>query len=848
MGTMTLSNGASGTAFLFPGQGSQRKGMGNALFGRYPEQVALADRVLGYSIGELCLQDPERKLALTEYAQPAIFTVNALSALALQEEGAQPDYVAGHSLGEYNALVTSQMIDFETGLWLVKQRGEIMGRADGGGMSAVIGLTLDDILKIFARLGIVDLDVANHNSRTQIVLSGSKSALEHFRLDVAERPGVRVVPLQVSAAFHSRYMKDASNAFANALSKVEFRDPVCPLITNVNATELRAVEVRLMLQRQIDCPVQWLASMHYLLKAGVGHIREAGNGSVLSNLWRDISSEYDAMAQASALIADQGAVFSPAPAARALPSASAFVPASVPASASLPPTLPEPLRAFLPAAATVPASMPASATGNHPPSAVVRSFTPAPSHPLAKRSAASFSPLALQAEQLGSSTFRSEYGLRYAYLAGAMFRGIGSTAIVIRMAQAGMMGFFGAGGLAPAQVEKAILDIKSALPAGASWGMNLLHAPEDVGREQAAVDLYLKHDVRFVEAAGFLRISAPLLEFRFKGSRILADGRAVPLRHVMAKVSRPEVARQFLQPAPAALVDKLLAEGRLSPDEAALARRFPVCDSVCVEADSGGHTDAGNGNVLLPDIMMLRDAAVREFGYTQVIAVGAAGGIGTPQAAMVAFMLGADFILTGSINQCSPEANTSDRVKQMLSEVEVQDTAYAPAGDMFELGARVQVLKKGTLFSARGNKLHQLYKQYASLDEIDDKTRKSLETFYFKRSIDEVWQETCQYFAGIGKQAEIDKANQVPKHKMALVFRWYFAYSIRIAVAGDSSDSANYQVHCGPAQGAFNAAVRGTQLQDWRARHVDVMAHWLINETAHLLTRRFHDFANPLAA
>jgi trans-AT polyketide synthase/acyltransferase/oxidoreductase domain-containing protein len=444
----------------------------------------------------------------------------------------------------------------------------------------------------------------------------------------------------------------------------------------------------------------------------------------------------------------------------------------------------------------------------------------------------------IDAQALGCAEFRQHYGLRYAYVAGAMFRGIGSTAMVSRMARAGMLGFFGAGGLPIERVEQAILELKTQLPTDAKWGMNLLHAPGDVATEQRTVDLYLKQDVRYVEAAGFLRVTAPLVEYRFRDVVGDVQGRAVPLRHLMAKVSRPEIARQFLQPAPAELIDKLLREGRLSDQAAALARVLPVCDALCLEADSGGHTDAGNLNVLLPEMISLRDQAMRDQQYSRRIAVGAAGGIGTPQAAMAAFVLGADFIVTGSINQCSPQAGTSDEVKAMLAKVEVQDTTYAPAGDMFELGARVQVLKKGTLFAARGNKLYQLYRQYSSVDAIDEKTRASIEQFYFNRSFEQVWDETCNYFVAQGKTEEVSKAERDPKHKMALIFRWYFAHSIRAAVTGDTAEQANFQIHCGPALGAFNSAVRDTAMSDWRNRDVDSIAHWLLNQTASLLGTR----------
>ena len=162
--------------------------------------------------------------------------------------------------------------------------------------------------------------------------------------------------------------------------------------------------------------------------------------------------------------------------------------------------------------------------------------------------------------------------------------------------------------------------------------------------------------------------------------------------------------------------------------------------------------------------------------YAKAIRVGAAGGIGTPQAAAAAFILGADFIMTGSINQCTVEAGTSNAVKDMLQTMNVQDTTYAPAGDMFEIGAKVQVLRKGLFFPARANKLYELYRHYDSLDEIDDKTRQQIQEKYFQRSFATVWEDTKAYYLK-EKPEEIVKAEQNPKHKMALIFRWYFVHS-----------------------------------------------------------------------
>ncbi|MGA1791928.1 MAG: hypothetical protein ACMUIM_10605, partial [bacterium] len=184
------------------------------------------------------------------------------------------------------------------------------------------------------------------------------------------------------------------------------------------------------------------------------------------------------------------------------------------------------------------------------------------------------------------------------------------------------------------------------------------------------------------------------------------------------------------------------------------------------------------------------------------------------------------------------EAGISDNVKEMLQDINVQDTAYAPAGDMFELGAKVQVLRKGVFFPARANKLYELYRQYNSLDEIEEKTKKQIQEKYFRKSFEEVWEETKSFYSKVAPE-EITKAEKSPKHKMALIFKWYFGRGTWLALNGIEDQKVDYQVQCGPALGAFNQWVKGTQLENWRNRHVDEIAEKLMEDTALLLNERY---------
>ena len=445
--------------------------------------------------------------------------------------------------------------------------------------------------------------------------------------------------------------------------------------------------------------------------------------------------------------------------------------------------------------------------------------------------------ISIRPEDLGSGEFRKDYNVRYAYVAGAMYKGIGSKELVVRMGRAGLIGFLGAGGLKADRLDADIAFIRSELSGGRPFGVNLLHSPAMPAHEDSTVDLLLRHGVRNIEAAAYMQMTPALVRYRLQGLRREGDA-VVAQNRVLAKISRPEVAENFLSPAPERIVSALAGSGATTSEQALLSRKVPMADDLCVEADSGGHTDMGVASALMPAMIHLRDEMTKKFAYARTVRVGAAGGIGTPEAAAAAFILGADFILTGSINQCTLEAGTSDIAKDMLAGMDVQDTDYAPAGDMFEIGARVQVLRKGVFFPARANKLYDLYNRHDSIDEIDEKTKTQIQERYFRRSFEEVWRETRDHYLRV-LPGEAEKAEKNPKAKMALIFKWYFVHTTRLAMKGLTEQKVDYQIHTGPALGAFNRWVRGTELEDWRNRHVDDIAERLMQGTAALLGERF---------
>ncbi len=283
-------------AFVFPGQGSQKRGMGQGLFDEVSEYAAVeseVDAILGYSMRELCLEDADQRLKETQFTQPSLYVVNALHCYKAIAEGARPDYLAGHSLGEYNALLAAGVYDFLTGLRLVKKRGELMSQARNGGMGAVIGLGPDAIARVIAERGLGGIDVANFNSPAQTVVSGPVADIARAG-PLFEAAGARMfMPLPVSAAFHSRYMADAAKEFAAFLAPMTFSAPKTPVVANVTAQPYPddGAAMKSLLVEQITRSVQWTQSVRYLIANGVTGFSEMGPGNVLTRLVQQIQKD-----------------------------------------------------------------------------------------------------------------------------------------------------------------------------------------------------------------------------------------------------------------------------------------------------------------------------------------------------------------------------------------------------------------------------------------------------------------------------------------------------------------------------------------------------------------------------
>jgi PfaD family protein len=428
----------------------------------------------------------------------------------------------------------------------------------------------------------------------------------------------------------------------------------------------------------------------------------------------------------------------------------------------------------------------------------------------------------LHPEDLGDPYFKKAHNLRYAYIAGAMANGITSVEMVEKTGRAGMIGFFGAAGLSLDEIESAVDRLQKNMN-NYPFGFNLINSPNNPDLESAIVNLYLKRGIRLISASAYLELTLPLVYFRVKGIHRDSNDNIVCPNKIIAKVSRVEIAKKFFSPPSDKILYQLVDKNMITREEATLARSIPIADDMTAEADSGGHTDNRPALSLLPTIIALRDELTEKYKYKRPLCVGLGGGIATPSAAAAAFSMGAAYILTGTINQACVEAGTSEAVRQMLAEARQADVTMAPAADMFEMGVKVQVLKRGTMFPHRAAKLYDLYCKYDSIENIPEIQRKILEKDFFHCSLKDEWKNTKKFFVK-NDSNQITRAEKDPKHKMALVFRSYLGRSSNWAKTGDLSRKIDYQIWCGPAIGAFNEWVKGSFLEKYENRETVTLA------------------------
>lgn len=436
----------------------------------------------------------------------------------------------------------------------------------------------------------------------------------------------------------------------------------------------------------------------------------------------------------------------------------------------------------------------------------------------------------LTPEMLGNPLFQERYHSRLSYYAGSMANGVSSIEMVKKMANASILSIFGSGGYANETLREKLVELKSSIESGKPYGVCYIANINDERKELEQAKLFVDAQVPVIEVAACTSITKSLVYLRLSGIYFDEEKKTIKFpRRLIGKCSRIEVAKQFMSKPPKEYVDELVQEGMLTKQEALIASRVSMTDDIAVEADSGGHTDQAKMEAIVPTIIGLRDSLVEKYQYQEDIMVGCGGGIGSAKAVADALALGADFILTGSINQCTFESGASKAVKDILCELGENETGYAIAGDMFEIGAKVQVVAKQSKFIERANTLYQMFMEYDSLEEIPEDKKKEIEHNYFKKSFKDVWKEIVEYKKRRNPK-DLEEAATNKRFKMALFIKWYHAHCNKMTLEGNVEESDNFEIFCGPAMALFNKELKGTKLEHWQDRHVDEIAQLLMEK------------------
>lgn len=755
--------------YVFCGQGSQTVGMGKEYFAEFPDLVKKADEILGYSIEELCLEDPNGNLNLTQYTQPALYVVSMLEYYQKVKEGNKPDFLIGHSIGEYSALCAAGVYSFEDGLRIVQERGRLMSEAQGGGMAAVLGIDAEQIREVLTTCHLESIDIGNYNSTKQTVISGKvddvKNAQQYF-LDYGARS---VIPLKVSGAFHSRYMEPAKKQLEQYIMNISFSSMEIPVISNYTARPYEDGKIKNTLLPQISNPVRWVETVRYLMRYEDMEFEKIGPGAITINLVNKILKEVGPLSEQEANKQTIEVAYD-----------------------------------------------------------VVET-------PIQLEKQFSFEGVSMNARYLGDMEFSKRYQTKYNYVIGGMCNGIAGVQLVSSACNHGILSFLGTTGLAISKVEQMIQETRQNTNSDTLFGINITQDYFQTDRQRELFELCKRQEVPVVEISGFMSPTKELVLYKAKGLR-LDDNHKVQGNAIIAKISNSLTAKEFLSPAPVEILDQLREESLITTEEYELAKKVPVVDDICIVGDCAYETDRGNLISILPEVLEMRQKIMSSHALLQQARVGVAGGIGSKRAAVAMFLMGADFILTGSVNECTKEANLPNGVKDMLAEITVNDVTYVPSERLFELNKLVQVVKKGIFFPSRANILKSVYDVTDSVEAIPESMKVYIEHKILRTDFTTFYQQIEQDLDDV--QLKLAQSNE--KYKMALVFKRYLRDSFQRTLQGndDANEIVDYEIYCSAALGSLNEQLSGTPLEQWNLRTVSDIADFIMNGAYEIVTNK----------
>lgn len=425
---------------------------------------------------------------------------------------------------------------------------------------------------------------------------------------------------------------------------------------------------------------------------------------------------------------------------------------------------------------------------------------------------------ACEPSTLGGGRFCHRFGASAPYAVGAMAHGIASVGLVRALSTCGLWSDLGTAGLSRSMQMDALRELAGE---SGSWGANLVHLPDSpLWEAELAVEM-VRYGAPRISLSAFTKVTLGVLVAAYRGLR-KGEERA---RVVVLKTSRVDVLDQFLRPPPRDLLLQAVSRGLLDREEAIRAVKTPLIDALVIEGRSGGHTDPRPLSQIWGPLF---DLCQR---MAPAVLVGAAGGLGTPEDLLEAFGWGADFVMTGSLNQTTVEAGQSEGVKELLTSLRETDFSTAPAADMLELGAQVQVATGPSGFAEHAGRMVSLLRNARSLEELDEEQRREVEAV-LGESIESAWHQTEAYWQERDPEM-VRRAHKSPSRRFALLVRRYLGLSSRWALQGDLSRREDWQIWSGPAVARFEGWVSGSWLQPLSARRVSEVSWTLLRGTCY---------------